>query len=273
MSALNLTYGICHSSLAPLRAEPSHSSEMVSQILFGERFSIKHFDDASHRWVFIENAWDSYTGWINVGHVTIIDKKHYSKSTKYITTDHADRLVHDSIDILHLPLGSELYQIKKAQLEWYFQEASFKGKKHKVLSQTSSEHLMPLGEEIIAYAFKYLGAPYLWGGKSLYGIDCSGLSQMAYRLANIPIPRDASQQVHVGQVVDFIEQAQAGDLAFFDNEEGRIVHVGIMIDNAHIIHATESSGGVVIDTIDNSGIISKKNKKRTHQLRIIKRIL
>lgn len=270
MTALNLSYGICHSSLAPLRAEPNHQSEMISQILFGEKFSIKLIEDSNRKWLFIENSWDNYQGWINVGHVTLIDKKAFNKTTKYFTGDHTDGLIADNRSILKLPLGSELFQLKKAQMEWYFQEGNFKGKKIKSIQSTQ---YTASGEEIINWAFQYLGAPYLWGGKSLYGIDCSGLAQMAYRMSQFGLPRDASQQVHMGTVVDFIEQAQAGDLAFFDNEEGRIIHVGIMIDAAHIIHATESSGGVVIDSIDNSGIISKKLKKRTHQLRIIKRII
>lgn len=105
------------------------------------------------------------------------------------------------------------------------------------------------------------------------GIDCSGLTQMVYKMMDIRLPRDASQQVAVGDVVDFLQHAQCGDLAFFDNDEGRITHVGIMMDNRHILHATESSGCVVTDIIDQSGIISKKLRKRTHKLRIIKRII
>ena len=96
---------------------------------------------------------------------------------------------------------------------------------------------------------------------------------MAYRLCNLRIPRDASQQANEGQLVDFLQNAQCGDLAFFDEKEGRINHVGILLDNQNIIHATETSGRVVIDRIDQGGIISIALKRRTHNLRLVKRMI
>jgi len=269
MSELNLSYGICHSALAPLRAEPSHRSEMVSQLLFGEKIAIKALDEENPKWLFVENAWDGYRGWVHGGHITLIERKQHQKPTKYITGIHMGKLIKDQTPHMVLPLGAELFSLKKNKLEWLSDDLKYKGKKIKCIKYTDTIERNLITE----VAALYLGAPYLWGGKSILGIDCSGLSQMAYRLNHIMLPRDASQQVEWGQPVDFIEQALPGDLAFFDNEEGRIVHVGIMLDNSHIIHATESSGGVVIDSIDNGGIISQKLKKRTHTLRIIKRII
>jgi cell wall-associated NlpC family hydrolase len=118
-----------------------------------------------------------------------------------------------------------------------------------------------------------MNAPYQWGGRSIAGIDCSGLTQMAFKLCNTTLPRDASQQAQQGTLVDFLQNAQCGDIAFFDNSDGRIVHVGILLDAQNIIHATDSSGRVVIDRIDPSGIISVSQRKRTHNLRFVKRFI
>jgi cell wall-associated NlpC family hydrolase len=117
-------------------------------------------------------------------------------------------------------------------------------------------------------AFKFLNTSYLWGGKSVFGIDCSGYAQMTYKFLNNQLPRDAWQQAEQGTLVNFLQEAQCGDLAFFDNEEGRITHVGILLNDHEIIH---SSGKVRIDKIDTDGILNLETKQRTHKLRIIKR--
>ena len=123
---------------------------------------------------------------------------------------------------------------------------------------------------IHAYAHRYLGVSYLWGGKSVFGADCSGFVQQVFKMASIRLPRDASQQAACGELVGFLQQAQLGDLAFFDNEEGQITHVGIMLNPQQIIH---SSGYVHIDSIDNQGIIHHITGLRTHTLRVIKRLI
>lgn len=117
-------------------------------------------------------------------------------------------------------------------------------------------------------AYKFLNTSYLWGGKSVFGIDCSGFTQMTYKFINKQLPRDASQQAEKGDIVNFLQQANCGDLAFFDNEEGQIIHVGILLNQHEIIH---SSGKVRIDKIDNQGIVNSETKQQTHRLRIIKR--
>ena len=108
------------------------------------------------------------------------------------------------------------------------------------------------------------------GGRTPMGVDCSGFTQMVYRLNGKHIPRDASQQVDLGVTLSFIEEAESGDLAFFDDAEGNIIHVGIILENNHIIHA---SGKVRIDRIDQQGIFNKDLGEHTHKLRIIKKVL
>lgn len=123
-------------------------------------------------------------------------------------------------------------------------------------------------DEVIKTAGSYLNTPYLWGGRSPYGIDCSGFTQMVFKQFGIRLKRDAWQQAGQGEVVDFLQSAKAGDLAFFDNDEGKISHIGIMVDNSQVMHA---SGKVRTDIIDNQGIYNEEMKRYTHKLRIIKR--
>ena len=101
------------------------------------------------------------------------------------------------------------------------------------------------------------------------GMDCSGFSQVVHRIVGNDLPRDASQQVELGDTISFVEEAQAGDLAFFDNEEGNITHVGICLGGGDIIHA---SGSVRIDKLDHIGIFNADKGTYSHKLRVIKRI-
>ena len=141
-------------------------------------------------------------------------------------------------------------------------------------SKYSFEGLKVCGEkpksELVKTAFMYLNAPYLWGGKSPFGIDCSGFTQMIYKLNGYHLLRDASQQATQGEPLSFIEESEPGDLAFFDNDEGNIIHVGIMMENNYIIHA---SGKVRIDRLDHLGIYNADVNRHTHKLRVIKKII
>ena len=125
-------------------------------------------------------------------------------------------------------------------------------------------------QELVEVAYQYLNAPYLWGGRTPAGIDCSGFTQMVYRLCGFSLPRDSSQQATHGITLSFIEESEAGDLAFFDNEEGRIVHVGIILQDNYILHA---SGKVRLDRLDQTGIFNREKGSHTHKLRVIKKIL
>jgi cell wall-associated NlpC family hydrolase len=163
---------------------------------------------------------------------------------------------------MHIPFGLPLHFFEHGRAEIGNYKMEFEGK-------TWNPEESNFNEETINWLTgQYLNTAYLWGGRSIYGIDCSGFTQQVFRFLNIVLPRDAYQQAALGEVVGFLQEAVAGDLAFFDNADGKITHVGIMLDAATVIHA---SGRVRIDDIDNFGIINRDTGERTHQLRIIKR--
>jgi len=259
-----LAYAFCNVSVMPVRNEPSHCAEQVTQLLFGEKAEVLEINNKE--WAKIRGHWDDYEGWCRLSQLSIVNKKEYSKETKYLAATHTDKILLPS-GHMWLPMGSGLSGLKGGYLKPSGEAGKYKGKKLKV------KNVALTGEAVKNAAVKYMHAPYLWGGKSIAGIDCSGLSQMAYRLCNHRIQRDASQQAREGVLVDFLQNAQCGDLAFFDEKEGKINHVGILLDSQHIIHASETSGKVVIDRIDQGGIISTSLKRRTHNLRLVKRMI
>ena len=252
-----LSYAVCNISILPIYKEPSHRAEQVSQLLFGEKAEVLLTNE--HGWAKIRCQWDDYEGWCTISQLAIIPKKDYRKESKYLVQ--GGKLIFEQGE-MWLPSGAVL---AKTKIEVLGHVGIFKGKKESI------QELKPTVENLKSTVFQYLNAPYLWGGRSIAGIDCSGLSQMTFKCCNIPLPRDASQQANEGELVDFLQHAQCGDLAFFDNAEGRINHVGILLDQENIIHATEVAGRVVVDKIDPAGIISKTLRKRTHNLRMVKR--
>ncbi|MEY4333732.1 MAG: hypothetical protein RLZZ196_2475 [Bacteroidota bacterium] len=246
----------------PLRAEPSHRAEQTSQVLFGENVEILEL--APNEWAKIKTAYDEYTGFCKISQLQTIALKEYNKESKYIASSNND-VVHFEEGQMWLPMGAELRGMNGNSFPFMGKIGKYKGKKELF------HQLQPTCENIIKTAQHYLHAPYQWGGKTIAGIDCSGFSQLVFKLNGIRIQRDAYQQAQQGTTVDFLQNAKAGDLAFFDNTEEKITHVGILLNAHNIMHATETSGKVVIDRIDNEGIISVSLKKRTHQLRFVKR--
>ena len=255
-----MNYGICNLSVIPLRIEPNDESEMVSQVLFGEHFKVL---EKSKQWRKIRLAYDTYEGWIDVKQYLKITKEQYQKLDKVpitLTNQLVDFVSNKKNELLPILIGSTLPFYMKNTLELATNTYTFEGQ---TISKRGSK------DDILKTTFFYANAPYLWGGKTPFGIDCSGFTQMVYKLNGIKLYRDASQQASQGEVLSFIEESEPGDLAFFDNKEGDIIHVGIIMANNYIIHA---SGHVRIDRLDQSGIFNEELKKHTHKLRVIKKI-
>jgi cell wall-associated NlpC family hydrolase len=255
-----MSRAICCVPVSPLRVEPSHKSEMVSQQLFGESCEI--LEPAKDNWIRVRCSYDGYEGWCSESHLTTTDGTDNEQGSHALTPEWVNEIGYNG-DPMMVPLGSSLTGMKSGHVDWGRNEVYFKGRAW-----------VPAGAKkdartIRQLAFTFLNTPYLWGGKSIFGLDCSGYTQTVLKFFDIPLLRDAAQQATQGELVGFLQEARIGDLAFFDNEDGRITHVGILLNDNEIIH---SSGKVRVDKIDNLGIIQSENFRRTHKLRLIKRL-
>tara|TARA_B100000795_G_scaffold194471_1_gene148702 strand:+ start:13177 stop:13956 length:780 start_codon:yes stop_codon:yes gene_type:complete len=250
----SMKYGICNLSLIPLRVEAADSSELVTQVLYGELFKIL---ESRKKWSRIRLAFDGYQGWVDNKQFAFIEQEHYmnfSKQNPILSEDLVDMVTTPNNQILSIVMGSSLNTI--VHLNHLFDGRRIAQKFPK--------------NNLIETALLYLNTPYLWGGKTPFGIDCSGFTQMVYKLNGYKLKRDASQQVEQGEALSFIEESEPGDLAFFDNSEGAITHVGIIMKDHYIIHA---HGKVRIDRLDHTGIFNIDTNLHTHTLRVIKRIV
>jgi len=259
-----MQYGICLLSVVPCRKEASNTSEMVTQLLFGESYSVV---ESTESWLKIITAFDSYECWINIKQNHKISEKTFKELQKQDAL-YCNELTGNVIDKLHevnfpITIGARLPFLNNNKMSFEDLEYNYSSTSTKASTKNSVE-------EIIQTAMVFINSPYLWGGKSPFGIDCSGFTQLVYKLNGYKLPRDASQQVEKGTALNFVEEAETGDLAFFDNEEGHIVHVGILLDKERIIHA---SGKVRIDRFDHYGIHNTDTKKYSHTLRVIKRMI
>lgn len=235
--------GICTVTVAPVRAENSDKAEIVTEILFGESADIL---EVNKNWTKIKMHYDGYEGWMDTKQIkTVSDEYLANRKVTVVTEDFASVLMKDGKTLLSM--GSEVE-----------------------FPAVASRRSHNLRESIALTAKEFINVPYLWGGKSFFAVDCSGFTQLVYKIHDIKLPRDASQQVEVGESLTFVEESEMGDLAFFENADGKIIHVGIMLDNQKIIHA---SGKVRIDTLDSSGIFNKELNQHTHKLRVIKKLI
>jgi hypothetical protein len=252
-------FGICNLAIVPVRLEANHRSEMVTQLLFGEHFEII---EKTKGWLKIKIQFDNYEGWIDEKQfqpISDTDFELLSSKGIVLNADLIEYITGKDNLLFPIPLGASLSFLDIPQINT--SEFSFEGLKTSERKPKS---------EILKTAFMYLNTPYLWGGKTPFGIDCSGFVQMVYKLNGYKLFRDAYQQATQGEVLSFIEEAEAGDLAFFDNEEGKITHVGILMNDNYIIHA---HGNVRIDRLDHLGIMNVDTKRHTHKLRVIKKII
>ena len=238
-----MKYGICDLSVIPIRKEGSHTSELVSQLLYNETYEVL---DEKPGWKLIRTVSDQYEGWIQaIQHHPIEEQEFFDIQKRSVYIVERPTLDYKG---LQLSMGTLLFEPVEGTM-------------------MMSGRFSPA--KMIEFAQKFLGVPYLWGGRSIFGIDCSGFVQLCARAAGKLLPRDASLQVKMGDLVYFLPEIQPGDLAFFGNEEGRIVHVGMMLDTERILHA---SGKVRIDYLDQTGIFNKERNEHTHRLQVIKRI-
>ncbi|MBW7845287.1 MAG: C40 family peptidase [Bacteroidia bacterium] len=242
--------GICTLSVVPVRKMPDSTSEITTQLLFGDQYVINKIEE---EWIEITTITDNYTGFIS--------KKQSSNYNDEImewevNTSFPFAVLRCNLGLLYIPAGATL----PANNTFTLGNITF----------TKEKSIQIETQPIANIAKNYLNTPYLWGGKTFMGIDCSGFTQMVFKQYGINIPRDAYQQAELGKTIQFIEEGKTGDLAFFDNLEGKITHVGILLNNSTIIHA---SGKVRIDRIDHFGILPNESNNYSHKLRIIKRII
>jgi len=252
-------YGICNLAIIPLRAEPSDRSEIVSQVLFGEHFEVI---EQLKQWSKIRLQFDNYEGWVDSKQFKIISETEFhllSKDATILNSDLVEYVTASNNLLMPIPLGASLSFLNHPEIN--SNNFEFEGMKVSGIKPKSN---------LIESAFMYLNAPYLWGGKTPFGIDCSGFTQMVYKLNGYHLLRDASQQATQGEALSFIEESEPGDLAFFDNDEGNIIHVGIIMNDNYIIHG---SGKIRIDRLDHLGIYNAETNRHTHKLRVIKKII
>ncbi len=259
-----IQYGFCNLSVAPCRKEASDKSEMVTQLLFGEYFEIL---ESYKSWILVRSGIDKYEGWMDTKQYLPIRQDTYQilkKGKLRCTADIIGVMRDETAGISYpVPIGCLLHD-NTDNGDFSIGKSTFRYQGNIVEPSGKIER-----KGLVEDAYTFLNTPYLWGGRTPLGIDCSGFTQMVFRLNGFNLPRDAWQQAQIGDTLTFPEEAQPGDLAFFDNKEGRITHTGIVLDKARIIHA---SGKVRIDKLDHIGIFNTEMNGYSHNLRVLKKV-
>ncbi|MFD2921465.1 NlpC/P60 family protein [Terrimonas rubra] len=253
-----MEYAIVTVPAAPVRRKPKHQAEMVNQLLFGE--AVKILKAKNSTWIKVRSLYDDYEGWLTYHMIYPVKKSIAENPVHFVSTDLLAAITVKDVQ-MHIPAGSSLRVDAPEALPEGERFPFFNG------TVVNTDNAVPSTELVLAYTKKWLNAPYMWGGRTPLGVDCSGFAQVIYKQMGIKLPRDAWQQAQGGQTIKKLKDATTGDLAFFDDKD-EIVHVGILLSPTDIIHA---AGKVRIDTIDKDGIINVDTGKRTHSLRAIKR--
>lgn len=249
---------ICENVFIPLRIGPTHRSEMLSQILFGEKYRI--LDQVDH-WLKVVTEFDNFSGWI--------DKNHIQNSTD---ESNLPGIVLNRSLLCYKPDKTKM--ILEAGCDIYnpdFEKNTFiAGNNSYYAGGDFSKTFISSTESLSDTAMRFINSPYIWGGRIPSGLDCSGFTQLIYKIHGKPIPRNSWMQAEIGEVISFLDETKPGDLVFFDDEQGKIAHVGMIISRGLVIHA---SGWVRIDSIDHQGIYRQEIKGYSHRLRTIRRIV
>ncbi len=257
-----MDFGISILSVVPVRALPDDRSEQVTQILFGE---LVYILEKREKWLFVQLAADNYQGWVSAGQIKQFDKNYFEflqNQELWVTIDLVQVLYNVTRNFSMLvTAGSSFYQCRDNRFNLVGDEWEYYGNIRQVKT-------FDIGLVTDA-AMLFLHVPYIWGGRSVMGIDCSGLTQLVFKMSGKSIHRDASQQATQGEMVNLIHEALVGDLLFFDNGEGVIIHTGILLPENNIIHAHQK---VRIDKVDHHGIFNTDQSRYSHKLRLIKRI-
>lgn len=258
-----IDFGVSRQAIVPVRREPDHKSEQTSQLLFGDHYEVLSLSK-DKSWCYIRIFSDQYEGWIDTKQNHSITKAYFDQinhANFKITTDLSSKILYKKSPLTIL-MGS-IVPISNSELFKMEEQFAFNGESKSLGQRRDFEFLKSI-------ALKYINAPYQWGGKSPFGIDCSGFVQMVYKICGYQLARDASQQVRLGKEVAGIGASKPGDIAFFKSEKGEISHVGILLEDEKIIH---SSGSVRVDQLLEEGILNVETKIFTHSLACIRRIL
>jgi len=251
-----MKYGICSLSIIPQRATPQDEAEMVNQLLFGDLFTII---ETQSQWRKVKLISDGYMGWIDEKQMTELSFDEFQELKKA-----KQSVFQDNFGKAFILASDKEIQIYKGT-SFYFNDSN-----EALYARTSGkvDSIKPSTSALIKYAKSFLTTPYLWGGRSVLGIDCSGFTQIVFKILGYHLFRDTPEQEAQGELVSF-DNKKPGDVAFFSNKNGKVMHVGILLENNKIIHA---SGEIRIDSFSKKGIYNEEKQLQTHHLHSIKRL-